>query len=149
MYCKKRLLEVNRLEINFNYKEERKMKPLKTLSYEWHLRWVVIDDKGNETGYSELQDSGIESLEELKTWFKVTADDIDRGYCLTDDISDGKNKLAYRLQLARYSESKLDDGYETAIILDNQLEDYFTNGVRVPKRFKQEFARNYEWASIL
>ena len=138
------------------------MKPLKTLSYEWHLRWVVIDDKGNETCYSELQDSGIESLEELKTWFKVTADDIARGHCLIKDIDAGqkhlcqfwgfdmgKNKLAYRLQLARYSESKLDDGYETAIILDNQLEDYFTNGVRVPKRFKEEFSKNYEWASIL
>ena len=148
MYCKKRLLEVNRLEINFNYKEEKKMKPLKTLSYEWHLRWDAIDDKGNrEFGYSDLVDTGIESLKELKTWFKVTADDIDRGYCLTDDISDGKNKFAYRLQLARYDE--LDGGYEIASILDNQLEDYFGNGVRVPKRFKQEFARNYEWASIL
>ena len=132
------------------------MKELKTLRYEWHLRWEAIDDKGNpERGWSDLVDVGIEQLKHIKeryTFVDITPEDIARGYCLAEDIPEADHinaTIVYRIQLARYFESDYGNDIGIAIIRDNQLEDYFDNGVRVPKRFKQEFARNYEWASIL
>ena len=139
------------------------MEPLKTLRYEWHIRWEAIDDKGNpETGFGDLEDTCIESLNRLIAinpngskhhWLTITDEDIARGYCLTGEVRDfrsiGKCELVYRLALARYFESDYGNDIGIAIIRDNQLEDYFDNGVRVPKRFKQEFARHYKWASIL
>ena len=131
------------------------MKELKTLRYEWHLRWEAIDEQDNYVSCSDLIDTGLESLKEIKKYHvDITPEDIKQGYYLTGDsinIDYGdtvKNyRTVYRIELARYDE--LNGGYATASILDNQLEDYFDDGARVPKRFKQEFARNYEWASIL
>ena len=160
MYCKKRLLEVNRLEINFNYKEEKKMKPLKTVRYEWHIMFGTVDKQGNDDGdvdlLHEIECSQYNSIMQVKNFIEedrenaITDTDITNGYCLAREYIKGE-LCVYRLRLARYTEEDI----ELAVVRNNELDDYFDEfigmlgGTKVPKRFKQEFARHYKWASIL
>ena len=130
-----------------------------TMRYEWHLRWEELpEDNVNDDSNSDLHDTGFQSLRLVKArldrFNKVTDEDIAKGYLLEDVGMDCRTVL--RLELAKYDH--IDGGYITARVWDKKFDEHFdekysviynTPSIRVPKRFQKEFARNYEWASIL
>ena len=128
-----------------------------TMHYEWHIRWEEIELPSGNILDTDLVDTGYQSLEEVKSRLTFTDDDISKGYIIdVDQMREGNHSkdgtiFVSRIELAKYDD--IDGGYVTAMICDKKLvevfDESFGGSIRVPKRFQKEFARNYEWASLL
>ena len=131
-----------------------------TLHYEWHIRWEEIELPSGNVLETDLVDTSYQSLEEVKSRLTkrgFTDEDIAKGYIIDNyQMREGKHSkdgtiFVSRIELTKYDD--IDGGYATAMIWDKKLvevfDESFGGSIRVPKRFQKEFARNYEWASLL
>ena len=116
--------------------------------YEWHILWEELDENYKPVQY-DLDDTNFYSLKEIKNNIgKFTDTEIKQGYKLTNRGENSMSEshiIVHRIRLVKYYDSEI---LTDTRIVDKKLE-YFDNGDKIPKRFRDDFNRNYKWASIL
>ena len=115
--------------------------------YEWQTVWEELDEKGCYAD-GDLDATGFTSLRQVKKWIvnnngEFTDTDFKQGYKVME--REYPYITVYRLKVVKYWDQGL---VADATIVDKKLE-YFDDGSKIPKRFIDDFNRNFKWASIL
>lgn len=117
--------------------------------YEWQILWEELDENYKSV-QDDLDDTNFYSLKEIKNNIGGFTDtEIKQGYKLCSRTNTfgmpESHIIVYRIRLVKYYDMEI---LTDTRIVDKKLE-YFDNGNKIPKRFIDDFNRNYKWASLL